>query len=259
MRYITLSEYLRPWARLGITHFLAEHDTVGSSFEENAPLGDESSSLAYSSKSREVSVPSSQSSFKDTHELHSYTKDEHGISSEQQSSQAGIIETSLHNEKKIPASYLLPPLWETQLAKVSQSLVVWSYPELGLDLNGQAVPERSAALKTLIGKLSLPRGTNTFWPMALPNEQGDLTVDIDAYLFGLEKINPQVVLLLGEKAVSNFSRVVKLRVPYTQQLFEGRLYIFLPDLLYLHSERSSLEKTHLYLKTVFSTLQFTFS
>lgn len=71
-----------------------------------------------------------------------------------------------------PEFKLWPPLWRKVFLKGAPqpAPVVWTYPELGLDLLSQGNPVRSRFFRGLIQELALPKGGNAFWPCALPEE-----------------------------------------------------------------------------------------
>lgn len=54
--------------------------------------------------------------------------------------------------------------------------LVWTYPELGLDLLSQGNPVRSRFFRGLLQNLALPKGGNAFWPCALPGAEGEPSV-----------------------------------------------------------------------------------
>ncbi|MDR1686114.1 MAG: hypothetical protein LBR82_06720 [Desulfovibrio sp.] len=67
-----------------------------------------------------------------------------------------------------PSAAQFSPLWRALLEKTRPAPLVWTYEELGSDLQGNASAERSRCLKALIAALALPRGSSSFWPLSLP-------------------------------------------------------------------------------------------
>lgn len=64
---------------------------------------------------------------------------------------------------------LWPATWQERLAKTpARPRLVWTYPELALDLQGKGSKDRGAFFRTLFRDLNLPQGgTHAFWPLWL--------------------------------------------------------------------------------------------
>lgn len=133
-----------------------------------------------------------------------------------------------------------PPAWQSAWAKISgPAPVVWTYWSLGDDLCGKANAERGALLRRIIGSLQLPRGTSAFWPVAMPQHEGqdasgesNLIADPSLFLAGIERIKPRRVFAFGSRALHSFAPHCGLR-PYQFVHFNGfRLYA-MPDIDYL--------------------------
>lgn len=95
-----------------------------------------------------------------------------------------------------------PPVWPEPWLALAKSLcrparTVWTYPELGLDLGGQADPDRRRRLTELIRRLAWPKGSITYWPHAVWSGQ-DMVPDLAIFWQGLERIKPDLLVLFGQ-------------------------------------------------------------
>ncbi len=134
-------------------------------------------------------------------------------------------------KKPLPA---LTPARQALVDRTSPAPVLWTYPELGVDLGGKGDPERSTRLRGLIGALRLPKGTSCFWPLQLPEERPE-----DApgqFLAGLGRLRPRAVILLGGESVPMCGAPVALTTPFTQVIHAGRLFLLLPGMAQLVAE-----------------------
>lgn len=92
---------------------------------------------------------------------------------------------------------VLPAAWQGFLAKVpGAASVVFSYPDLYLDLSGQSSQQRSNLWRSIIPALGLPKGAVCFWPYT-ELSGGDLHVQLDYFLTGLQLIRPSHIVLFG--------------------------------------------------------------
>jgi hypothetical protein len=88
--------------------------------------------------------------------------------------------------------------WPALLAKLPPSpKTIWTYPDLGQDLTGQASRERSGLWRRLIPALELPKGFVGFLPHCLP---GDAAVAdcSDHFLLAVSRLSPAVVVIFDE-------------------------------------------------------------
>ena len=134
-------------------------------------------------------------------------------------------------KKPLPA---LTPARQALVDRTSPAPVLWTYPELGVDLGGKGDPERSTRLRGLIGALRLPKGTSCFWPLRLPEESPE-----DAsgqFLAGLGRLRPRAVILLGSESIPMCGAPVALTMPFTQVIHAGRLFLLLPGMAQLVAE-----------------------
>ena len=134
-------------------------------------------------------------------------------------------------KKPLPA---LTPARQALVDRTSPAPVLWTYPELGVDLGGKGDPERSARLRGLIGALRLPKGTSCFWPLQLPEESPEEAPG--QFLAGLGRLRPRAVILLGDKSVPMCGAPITLTTPFTQVIHAGRLFLLLPGMTQLVAE-----------------------
>lgn len=258
MRHITLSEYLRPWSQAGISHFLADPDAL---FLDMAEKG----------TGKIVCDGSVASTVKSSEPFNGYSSRAEEKTGIETISPLGPVSsplssiTSCNTSENAVAAFtaspapsidasLVPDEWQKLLARTPAAPVLWSYDELGLDLVGKGSPERSACLRTIIGRLSLPKGSSAFWPYSLPDAGGSLRINLNAYHFGLSRLHPSVIVLLGMDAVKAVSPILTLHIPFMQQVHEGRLHILLPDFTQLQANVSLLDSACTYLRSALSTL-----
>ena len=275
---LSLAESLRPWRTAGITHFLrdvlgeadgaavyaerpesaasdmrladawmpgsgAQRDTAGRGSgtargpsERPAPVSGESGAAAAGGESRGL--------------LDSGHDSGRNYRPEAQSPPPG-------KARRSPAGPVDPGVWpeswQELLARTRSAPILWSYPELGLDLSGQGSGERSACLREIIGKLQLPKGTSTFWPMPAPGagESGvyEGIAQISLFAEGVRLLEPSVVVLLGVRSVELSGLDLALRTPFTQEILRGMLFVLLPDFSALLGNGSLPDKSCVFLRT----------
>lgn len=167
-----------------------------------------------------------------------------------------------------PAASTLPPQqwpapWRDLLARTPQPApVLWTYWALGMDLSGCADAARRDTLRRILGALQQPKGSNAFWPVAMPDAAAssssapesapdgppDATPDTALFLAGLERIAPRLVVVMGSKALRAFAPDLRAR-PYQQIPWRGRLLIVLPDMDNLIAAPATVEAVIAYLRT----------
>ena len=89
-------------------------------------------------------------------------------------------------------------------------------------------------MRELIGKLQLPRGSSTFWPLCLDAEESGASAQVAAGIFkgGLFLLVPKVVVLIGPHSVVLAGLAdlgLDLHTPFTQQIARGMLFVLLPE------------------------------
>jgi len=156
-----------------------------------------------------------------------------------------------------------PDAWQALFARTKPAPILWTYPELGLDLGGQGCPQRSACLRELIGKLQLPRGSSTFWPLCLDAEEDGTQAQVETGLFkdGLLLLEPKVVVLIGPRSVSLAGladlapdRGFDLHTPFTQQIARGMLFVLLPEFPAMLENASLADKACVFLRSALARI-----
>lgn len=114
-----------------------------------------------------------------------------------------------------------PDDWKTLLARCpAQPKVVWTYPAMSDDYGGRSDPVRREFLQRLLKDLSMPAGSNAFWPLSAPPFTiPDQEADPLFFHSGIAALNPKMVAFLG--AVPESLLLPRL-LPMVPGLFQGR-------------------------------------
>ncbi|MDR2123972.1 MAG: hypothetical protein LBP38_03185 [Desulfovibrio sp.] len=196
---------------------------------------------------------------------------------------AGVREVAVNFTSASFAAGALPTAaqfsapWRALLEKTQPAPLVWTYEELGCDLQGTPSAQRSHCLKALIAELRLPRGSSAFWPLCLPSpaagtgtaagadevknavREGEVLsartagegVDVCAeFVAGVGLLGAGAVLYFGTAAVLRSGFALTIRTPYTQQMAGGIQHILLPALSVLAEGAEQAEKAVTYLRSV---------
>ena len=223
---VTLAEKLRPWRIAGITHLLplAPDECDGESCldtgADNTPQG------AHTPPLPEHAPPA---------EAPAARTPQHTPSPQEQAVHApSSPQPPVAPQAPPPAGQTLPveawpKPWRDALAKASPAPLLWTYSDLAVDLAGKGDKARSGFLRSVIGTLSLPKGSSVFWPPAVLDSSGAPVADPALFLAGVHLLAPKVIILLGASALASTALPVPLTMPYTQLIFQGRLCILLPE------------------------------
>jgi hypothetical protein len=247
---VTLNEMLRPWYAAGVLHLWPDPEAPdldpeiaallqsGPQFPSSTPASPSSAapnlagaapaSSGFAGTPHAGAAPSARTTIVPPAEDRRSTP----VTARPTDSRASRPTPSATAAKKpLP---VLTPARQGMLDRTSPAPVLWTYPELGVDLGGKGDPERSARLRGLIGALRLPKGTSCFWPLRLPEESPE-----DApgqFLAGLGRLRPQAMILLGNESVPMCGLPVALSMPFSQVLHAGRLVLLLPGMAQLVAE-----------------------
>ena len=153
----------------------------------------------------------------------------------------------------------MPDPWLRLLQRTSPAPLLWTYAELGGDLQtpGQTPgsKERSEFLRALIGRLSLPKGSSAFWPITLAEEWDDCLAagkpapDAVHFRQGMTQLAPKALVIFGAHSCQLSGIGLNLSVPFTQSLSHGRLYLLLPAFDELVHSDALKERAAAYLRS----------
>lgn len=256
MRFVSSSEWLRPWTNLGVEFFLAPYpvdmDTPAYPLvkEDRTPpstrdIRDSRLKRAELSKSSDSqksspSRPAGKALSQDTPNA-----DKDKIKKQTQLREFQAIE---HDGVDWPS------LYKDIFSKITPGPVLWTYSSLGHDLTGNAEAARSQCLKSLMQALSFPRGTSVFWPYSLP-EKGELVENLPVFYSGMQKLTPRIIIVVGQSGMVPFKDYINITVPFTQSVFQvNRRIILLPEFTQLISTPSLVERSADYLRASIGTL-----
>lgn len=119
------------------------------------------------------------------------------------SSVENVAAPSFSPERILASPAPLPAFWEAQFIRLCPPYTsVWTYPELAYDFGGKPDPLRRIFFGETIAALSRPKGTITFWPLAMPAEDGSLLYDPEAFWSGVARLGARYVVCFGEEPLS---------------------------------------------------------
>lgn len=145
--------------------------------------------------------------------------------------------------------------WRLLLDKLSSAPVLWTYPDLGLDMTGHANAERSALLRQLIAALGLPRGSSTFWPYRLSSaSSAESAVQAACFALGFAKANPKAIILFGAQTPVDTGIAAGPGRPFTHFLYKGALTLLLPDINALLADAQLVQRAIAFLRAALSDL-----
>ena len=229
---LSLAESLRPWRAAGVTHFLRDI------------LGEGVADIAASSE------PSSTAVWRQTR------KAQLGAMGLGSSGPAPEDKADLTKERTKQRHDTWPEAWQELFARTKPAPILWTYPELGLDLGGQGCTLRSACLRELIGKLQLSKGSSTFWPLCLGAEENGAEAGI--FKGGLFLLEPKVVVLIGPRSASfaglDLDLGLDLHTPFTQQIARGMLFVLLPEFPAMLENAALADKACVFLRSALARI-----
>lgn len=146
-----------------------------------------------------------------------------------------------------------PAPWQALLARTRPSPILWTYAELGADLHGRGIPERSDCLKNIIRQLQLPKGSSTFWPLALDMCAPGASASPE-FVQGLALLKPQAVILFGGGDALLSQLCLDLNGPFQQTFTQGSLFLLLPEFSVLLRSGDALNAAIVFLRASLSGL-----
>ena len=123
-----------------------------------------------------------------------------------------------------------PKPWADLLARTSRGKLAWTYWQLGSDLlpgqmdGGQeeARKNRGAFMRQFFRDLGYGKGTHTFWPSALPDQEtGEMTFSSDIFWSGLRRLGCRGSIVMGSEAAGRLLGTVNLK-PMTARMVDGQ-------------------------------------
>ena len=260
MRSVLIDDSFRPWAAAGITAFLADEDVflalqaqpgAQKTGQPARQASGQSSGLAFGqSPDRPVSSQYRQHG-PVGHPPPAPLPNAPGSAVPQQARQQSGQQSGQRPGQI--ASSALPAAFASRFASLAPAPVLWTYAHLGADLAGQGSPERSAFLRSVIQNLHLPKGTSVFWPFAFPeNTEGSGTTEqgYAAFRQGVAVVNPKLLIFIGNDSLVPMQGQIDLHLPFTQQLFQGRIHLLLPDFAALLEAPSLFDQTNSFLRAM---------
>lgn len=139
-----------------------------------------------------------------------------------------------------PFTPLLPELWpmewQKKLMTTPRAKIAWTYWKLNDDLTAgtpggaeaAARKKRGLLLRDMFRDLDMPRGSHTFWPACLPDEEGCLAANPQVFWSGILELNCRGVVILGSQAASRLLPQKGLR-PLEELRMAGKLAWILRD------------------------------
>ena len=250
---LSLAESLRPWRAAGISHFLREVlDEDDGTIADTAP------------PSRPPALPDSGQD----------PRLERYIPSELSPAAAPTSRPAPSPPRPCPSTW--PEAWQALFARTRPAPVLWTYPELGLDLGGEGSKQRSACLRELIGKLQLSKGSSTFWPLRLDYKdqadspdspdsvgspgcaaQGIARPDAEMFKSGLFLLEPKVVVFIGPEsiALAGLNDLgINLHMPFTQQIARAMLFVLLPEFGAMLESPTLADKASVFLRSALARI-----
>ena len=169
-----------------------------------------------------------------------------------------IPATSTEHPNPFADSATWPEPWRLVFAKVKPAPLAWTYHELGADLSGLPGGEQRAALfRSIIAELQLPRGTSTFWPTAVPMEQGNAAscaARPELFSAGLALLAPRIVVVFGKQALEDMDLPTDAVGLFQQRMVGGRLLIHVPAIDMLLDDAAQVRSTVSLLRAVLGSL-----
>ncbi len=168
------------------------------------------------------------------------------------------------DEPRVLAMAEWPEIWVSAYKNTLNKLpipsvkpqVLWSYADLVYDLHKLGDPSRGELLRNLIKHLEMPRGSSVFWPTAVLDDKQAKCTNSQIFYSGLCALNPKAIFILGTSALQDISLPLHFKASYSQQIFQGRMYILLPEWQDLQ-QLSQFRTACAFLRTIIQQLTLT--
>ena len=276
---VNVAEYLRPWLGAGVYHLLADDEQLVARMQEaaaeelrNVPAARPACAALQAVPPGAARQPVGHTAPVAPHREQSrppeFTAGKYPSGPPQRTShvtapapQPQVARTEVpHKKPAPPAAPVLEPetwpeVWQAMWQKTAPAPIIWTYWSLGEDLGATPSNERRELLRSIIGQLTLPRGSSAFWPVAVadPQQAADdegstLTAAPQIFLSGVERLNPRYIIVFGSKGLRSFAPESGLG-PYMFTQYRNRRLIALPDIDHMLTDRKHVAAIVAYLRT----------
>ena len=251
---LTLAEMLRPWRNAGVFYLLPTGNSAGGDCQEceehsvleqatpSQPLGHAQTQAKVSSEMPTFSAEVASSIVANNAQQVAKQAGLSSVITSASSSAAPATSRPASVASKLSSANTSQPnawpeAWQAAYAKAQASFkahaltpqILWNYADLVYDLYLQGDKQRSDLLRSLIKHLDLPRGSSVFWPSSILDSNLQKQVDSQIFYSGIAALNPKAILLLGASALEEAQLPLNLGHSYTNQIYQGRMYILLPE------------------------------
>ncbi len=239
--HLNIPPHLVPWQQHGVDYILSDQDLpLGLSICHAGNQQDQQNQVrqsAVASQARQAQNNTTQAKAGASRPQAWRDQAREAQTAPSQTKQASTENTEQNTSTNLflPSEHWPKP-WQELIQKTTPSPVVWTYWSLGDDLSGNASLERREFLRNLLGELAQPKGTNAFWPTALPNEpNGELVSHAQAFWSGVQMLKARAVVVMGQPATKALGLPSHLR-PFMQARHNGCFVVVLRDVDLLISE-----------------------
>ncbi len=173
---LKVSEQIRPWFEAGFRYVLVSGANRWQQMEDDQPSSSATKTPASFQGGKSHARPSNQSL----------------------SVRAPQTPQASPGKKATPFSTLWTQYWNSVTKKPK---VIFTYYELGQDLTGNPDPARRSFFQQLMNRLTWPKGTCAFWPMAAYHDNSHYP-DESLFWRGAIKLMAGYMACFGEQALS---------------------------------------------------------
>ncbi len=141
-----------------------------------------------------------------------------------------------------------PSPWQVLLQKTPPAPVIWTYFSLGDDLSGNPNADRRDFMRKLLTDLGHRKGTHSFWPIALPDQNTEQSVaHAQAFWSGVQILKAKAVIAMGQAATKAMGLEQNIR-PFMHTRYNGCFVVVLRDVDFLIAEPHSYNNVREFLR-----------
>lgn len=249
---VSLCADLKAWHSAGLSFLYFPDTDVAELFKAPAARMKEAAAPARQEAPCRAGTPAAQESAVNVAK-NDYKKNQQNIDVVSKDVEKKAVSVAVERRHTPVADQPLPEAWRELAARLKAAPVVWTYLELGEDLLVKGSPERSKALKELIGSLGLKGGTSCFLPVTLPGCKQDGS---EAWCFEalFERIEGRILVVLGRDALSCSPYADLALEPFREKIVHGRIILCLPSFAELLANPARFEATKVFLRSAFSKI-----